>query len=130
MGKTTRADRFALLPAHPPATGDNGRTAVSRQFFVYMARDILRPEVHGAGVRCSLRMVEDWLFPRLVEMDNGNTAITALVTRKVPHIAETVVHYSALPTREAMTHLANASADFDVISASSAPGQVSISGSR
>lgn len=63
-------------------------------------------------------------------MELGDTAIAALVTGKVPLTAKTVVHYSALPTREAVTFLANASADFDGICSSSPSDQGAIIGSR
>lgn len=78
-----------------------------------------RAEAHGeirrAGVRCSLRLVEGWLFQRLSEMEFGDAAVAAIITGDVPLIAKTVIHYTSVSASMAVAYLGRALEGVDIV---------------
>jgi len=83
------------------------------------ANAALRHFILAAGVRCSLRRVEGWLFQRLVLAPRGDTGIAALITGHAAPITQTVVHYTALECDDIASHVADALQGFDEIPPSS-----------
>lgn len=105
--------RTRALLERMPAPPSNGLRLFPWEMDVI--RDIMRHEIRKTGVRSSLRLIENWLFQRLVEMEYGDSAIAALITGNVPQIAQTVVHYSSLSTCSVEKFLACALTGFDTL---------------
>ncbi|KPF64257.1 hypothetical protein [Porphyrobacter sp. AAP60] len=79
------------------------------------AHDAAHKEIRKAAIRSSLRLAEGWLFQRLSEMENGDTAIAAIITGNVPLIAKTVIHYTSVSASKAVTILGKALDGFDIV---------------
>ena len=79
------------------------------------AHDAAHKEIRKAAVRSSLRLAEGWLFQRLTEMENGDTAVAAIITGNVPLIAKTVIHYTSVSDSMAVTILGKALDGFDIV---------------
>lgn len=79
------------------------------------AHDAAHKEIRKAAIQSSLRLAEGWLFQRLSEMENGDTAIAAIITGNVPLVAKTVIHYTSVSASKAVTILGKALDGFDIV---------------
>ena len=71
--------------------------------------------LRSAKIKLTLSTIRRWLFDRLTWMEGGDVGIAALVTAHQPVLAQTVVHYTALPVPAIQVFVKRALIGFDSV---------------